>query len=521
VTDRYNVLVIDDSPTILKVVQLVLTKAGFRVVTAEDGEQGILRAKEERPSLILLDFVMPRMNGYQVCRALADDEHLKDVPVVLMSAKGDQVGERFVKVMGIVDYITKPFSPEAITAVVQHTIEKYAVRGAGVSDGDNETTGETTGQHNREDDDGEITGRAALATGGAAAESTDSGIETIEEITAPGRGKDGARPSSTGGVYARRLDAIAAFREGLTELLSGDDAVPDLGDRVRQKLDDVSLERLLEAAARAFASTDDGPALTGHLAKVPVAEVLTLLAAQRQWGTLTVMRPPGASTGDDGGAARVDIYFKNGKVELCLADGLGEEFLVGRYLVEQQAVPRQDLELFLRSRDEGSSPRDRKGPRKPIGEQLVKLGYCADADVKAALARQAQERLYEVLRWPAGRFTFTATRELPPPAIEAGLALDVDGILMEGFRRVDEWHLIEREVDDFDAVFLRNEEAVQNVGRARLTREELAVLELVNGKHTVKDIVRQSRMGSFDVSKMLFRLLSIKLIRRRVSPVAV
>ena len=50
---------------------------------------------------------------------------LKDVPVVLMSAKGDQVGERFVKVMGIVDYITKPFSPEAITAVVQHTIEKY------------------------------------------------------------------------------------------------------------------------------------------------------------------------------------------------------------------------------------------------------------------------------------------------------------------------------------------------------------------------------------------------------------
>ena len=47
------------------------------------------------------------------------------MPVVLMSAKGDQVGERFVKVMGIVDYITKPFSPEAITAVVQHTIDKY------------------------------------------------------------------------------------------------------------------------------------------------------------------------------------------------------------------------------------------------------------------------------------------------------------------------------------------------------------------------------------------------------------
>ena len=101
------------------------------------------------------------------------------------------------------------------------------------------------------------------------------------------------------------------------------------------------------------------------------------------------------------------------------------------------------------------------------------------------------------------------------------LILDVDGVLMEGFRRVDEWHLIEREIDDFDAVFLRNEEAVQNVGRARLTREELAVLELVNGKNTVKEIVRSSRMASFDVSKMLFRLLSIKVIRRRIAPVAV
>ena len=93
---------------------------------------------------------------------------------------------------------------------------------------------------------------------------------------------------------------------------------------------------------------------------------------------------------------------------------------------------------------------------------------------------------------------------------------------MEGVRRVDEWHLIEREVDDFDAVFLRNEEQVQNVGKARLTREELQILELVNGKNSVKDIVRQSRMGSFEVSKMLFaQLLSIKLIRRRVAPVAV
>src|SRR3954464_2192247 len=123
------VLVIDDSPTITKVVQLVLTKAGYQVQTAVDGEQGLVAVRSQRPALILLDFVMPRMNGYQFCRELTADAKLRDIPVVLMSAKGDQVGERFVKVMGIVDYITKPFSPEAITAVVQHTIGKYGPAG--------------------------------------------------------------------------------------------------------------------------------------------------------------------------------------------------------------------------------------------------------------------------------------------------------------------------------------------------------------------------------------------------------
>src|SRR5262245_53515576 len=137
-----TLLVIDDSPTILKVVQLVLSKAGFHITTAPDGEQGLAAARETRPDLILLDFVMPRMNGYQVCRALAVDPELKDIPVILMSAKGDQVGERFVKVMGIVDYITKPFSPEAITAVVQHTVSKYGPAGTAEEDPPSLVTGE-------------------------------------------------------------------------------------------------------------------------------------------------------------------------------------------------------------------------------------------------------------------------------------------------------------------------------------------------------------------------------------------
>jgi CheY-like chemotaxis protein len=403
-----TVLVIDDSPTILKVVQLVLAKAGFHVLTAADGEAGLEAAREQRPEVILLDFVMPKMNGYQVCRALTSDASLKDVPVVLMSAKGDQVGERFVKVMGIVDYITKPFSPEAITAVVQHTINKYG----------------------------------------------------------------------------RKLERTPDH--------SGPKPKVDLSDETFQEGSPPPL-------------MDGEPALTGDMRVIPLAEVLQLLSAQAQSGILSVQR----------GTSRVDVCFRQGKVDQALPQGLAEEFQIGAYVVTLQLMGQAELDSFIANR-----PAVPTGVR-PIGQALMKAGYLSEPELKQAISKQTCELIYEVLRWNFGRFNFRATRDLPPSAVEANLGLDIDAILMEGFRRVDEWHLIEREIENFDQVFLRNEDAVAQMGRGRLTREELAVLELVNGKNTVKEIIRQSRMTSFEVSKMLYRLLSIKLLRRRVLPVAV
>jgi hypothetical protein len=211
--------------------------------------------------------------------------------------------------------------------------------------------------------------------------------------------------------------------------------------------------------------------------------------------------------------ARVEISFRTGRVELASAHGVGEDLLLGRFVLEQQLMTKADLEVVLESRKDAAV--------RPLGRQLVQLGYVGEADLRQIMTRQTCEIIYEVLRWSFGHFAFHPTRELPPMALDAALGLSVDGILMEGFRRVDEWHLIERAIDNFDVVFLRNEDAVAQLGRGRLTREEIAILELVNGKNSVKDIIRVSRMGSFDVTKMLYRLLSIKLIRKRVMPVAV
>ncbi len=464
------VLVIDDSPTITKVVQLVLTKAGYQVATAPDGEAGLEAVRAQRPQLILLDFVMPRMNGYQFCRELVADPKLRDIPVVLMSAKGDQVGERFVKVMGIVDYITKPFSPEAITAVVQHAITKYGPAG---SDDDNPSL---------------VTGEDLAATDDA--DKAHAKSTALSELR-----------SKITDVVSARVAALFALAETAA---NPDEKVPTdaaaIADAARTALDDGSLGKMLGSIDLGLFS-EGTPGLRGDLRVVPLAEVLQLLDVQEQSGALTVERS----------GARVDIYFRRGRVDQAIAEGVPEEFLLGRFVTDAELMTRPDFESFLESRVQ----------QKLIGQQLVKLGHLAEADLKACLTRQSSELIYEILRWRHGRFRFAAGLELPPNVIDAALGLDVEAVLMEGYRRVDEWHLIERAIDNFDVVFLRNEDSVAQMGRGRLTREELAVLELVNGKNTVKEIIRKSRMGSFEVSKMLYRLLSIKLVRRRVMPVAV
>lgn len=118
-----RVLSIDDSPVVRKLVTMILTAEGFKVTTASDGLDGINKAKELKPDIILLDFVMPKMNGFQVCRILQKDERLRQIPVILVTSKGDKVGDKFVNQLGVTGYITKPFQPEELVSNIHQTLE--------------------------------------------------------------------------------------------------------------------------------------------------------------------------------------------------------------------------------------------------------------------------------------------------------------------------------------------------------------------------------------------------------------
>lgn len=116
-----KILVVDDDAKILKIVKHCLEKEGFGVVTAADGEEALSMVKKEQPDLVILDLMLPKLNGLDVCRNVTSEY---DIPVIILSAKGDELDRIVGLRMGVDDYLTKPFSPVELVLRVQAVIRR-------------------------------------------------------------------------------------------------------------------------------------------------------------------------------------------------------------------------------------------------------------------------------------------------------------------------------------------------------------------------------------------------------------
>ena len=115
---KYTILIVDDNPTNLAVIVGYLEKMGFEIITARNGKMGLRRAKFAHPDVILLDIMMPEMDGFEACRRLKEDEKTKDIPVIFMSALTDTEDKVKGFNLGAVDYVTKPLQQEEVLARV-------------------------------------------------------------------------------------------------------------------------------------------------------------------------------------------------------------------------------------------------------------------------------------------------------------------------------------------------------------------------------------------------------------------
>ena len=119
-----RILVVEDSPTVLYMVSRMLAEGGYQVMTAKDGEEAMSLAIKELPNLVLLDVILPKLNGYQVCRRMKSTPATAQIPVIMITSKTKDTDRRWGFEQGADDYVTKPFDARKLLDVVNRFVPK-------------------------------------------------------------------------------------------------------------------------------------------------------------------------------------------------------------------------------------------------------------------------------------------------------------------------------------------------------------------------------------------------------------
>ncbi|MCX5700523.1 MAG: response regulator [Candidatus Omnitrophica bacterium] len=117
-----KVLIVDDSPTVVEIMKASLGPEGYGIIVAADGQEGLEKARKEKPDLIILDLMLPKLDGYKVCRMLKFDEKYKYIPIIMLTGRGQESDKKLGGEVGADAYITKPFEPAALLAKIKELI---------------------------------------------------------------------------------------------------------------------------------------------------------------------------------------------------------------------------------------------------------------------------------------------------------------------------------------------------------------------------------------------------------------
>lgn len=451
-----RILVVEDSATVRHLVEAILRGAGYAVETAVDGVDGLERVHRAAFDLALVDFVMPRLNGYQFAQALRGIPGAGDLPLVLMSARAESIGARFGQQTGSVATLAKPFTPAALLDLVRATLEQARAE------------------------------PEALTSIGAA----------------PGV------PSTTGSPRAARLAQWVAGPEAARDRLL-DLLVRHVGPVVREIVeagvaahDDllsqafrhhVSLAAAVELAreARTLDPSLRGAAgVEGVLGVVSLAQVVRLVEAAGLHGVLRVERAARV------GSPAMELALRPGLIDQVVGLGTGAEHRLGRHLVGAGALPRAALDAFIASGVARGAP---------LGRALVAARRISEEHLRLALAAQTMELYGEASRWSGGRFRFAPGEALAVG--DAALGIAAEECIADATRRAAEWETIESLVPMEHAVALRE----TGVGASH-DADARRVLAAVDGERSVREIARELELSPMAVGRALVGLLRARAV---------
>lgn len=124
--DAFKIMVIDDSKTIRRTAELLLEQAGCQVITAFDGFDALAKIVDERPDIIFIDVMMPRLDGYQTCALVKNNPAFKAIPVIMLSSRDGLFDKAKGRIVGVDQFLTKPFSKEELLGAIKAYVPAFA-----------------------------------------------------------------------------------------------------------------------------------------------------------------------------------------------------------------------------------------------------------------------------------------------------------------------------------------------------------------------------------------------------------
>ncbi len=453
-----TILIVDDSQTVRQFADESLVAAGYAVLQAETGAHGLEQARRKRPDLILLDYRLGDELGTDVSKRFAAEPELASVPIILMSAKEDSLGEVGTDAGTVVDFLAKPFVQTTLLSVVAEALPKPPP-----------TTEE----------------ESSLAF-------LEQEIQRIVASDSPGTWDPRTLGiKKAGQIIISRLqkNLAQAIRDGLN--LSRDKLARAITSRV---LDAAFIDQLAREIHETVVSRDgQGFAASAEMINLP--DLLQSLANKQLNGILTVMSAQNAvemhlfsGTIRFLNPRRVSLPFHQSTV-YCNTFAFTVEYL-------QEALARTETEdgsIFFQMLQDNVIPRDH---------------------VTDTMTAFSMEVLRECLTEPGTCwFQFTPKSRFEPKFAEFAQDIPVQRFMLSVFSEIDEWVLIKKTMIESGAVFAPTPRA-QRPGSAAMSRRQLLLLSLLDGRKSVMEISAACRLSPFDVCRAVQSLLHVGLVRK-------
>jgi CheY-like chemotaxis protein len=509
-----KILVADDSLTIRKLVETILHEDGYQVITAETGAQCLQQAAAQKPNLILLDYILPDMQGTEICRRLINSPETWEVPVLMMSSNGNAIRQLYQDLNNVTDYLTKPFAPNVLKAVVGHLLQKDKPAPATEPTPHNSATAPANAVDPSVPKD--LMDKVSRLL--SIMESQPASAAPAKKSAAPSPSGEAAAPTKAPSTRSTRKSIAASqsaevaarkFRTVLQKHLRARAALIPDWEHVRgsEEPETFYLTRLL--------TQDVLWALSADLVRASGMPASGAGAIKCSW-PLVALDAVLQHLHDTNATGELQLETDQETVLACVENGdvvllttnHPRNYCAGAAF-DFQAAPHAAIGEAVRAQEEHSVP---------FFVTLQQQGqFPAKLQLQDFLKTQGEKCLLRAFKSSALQITFWPLARLSPATRSYRSAIPLKQLLLACYRTVDDWFTLEKIFPSMDATLAHSIDYVEEIRELKLNAEETSLLQKVRNSRTLSEVAEAAQLKPYEVCRVLYRFIKLGLIRQGVA----